>query len=86
MHECQDFKANGYLACLIGTPDVVLQRCASALVNGQDRRIDQDYKNAFYYALNEMAGLGETVIALADARLPPQKFPPGFKFNGHQVK
>jgi sodium/potassium-transporting ATPase subunit alpha len=85
VHECQDFKTNGYLACLIGSPEVVLQRCQVALLNGQDRRIDQDYKNAFYYAVNELAGLGETVVALADARLPPTKFPPGFQFNPHQV-
>ena len=85
VHECQDFKPTGYLACMIGAPEVVLQRCQVALLNGQDRRIDQDYKNAFYYAVNELAGLGETVVALADARLPPTKFPPGFQFNAHQV-
>ena len=64
----------------------MLQRCGSALINGQERQIDQDYKNAFFYAMTELAGLGETVVALCDARLPPNRFPPGFQFNTHQVR
>ena len=37
-------------------------------VQGQERPIDQDYKNAFYYAVNELAGLGKnyTNIYFAD--------------------
>jgi len=85
IHECADFKTNGYLACMIGAPELILQRCGSALVQGQERPVDQDYKNAFFYAMNELANLGETVVALCDARLPPRKFPPGFQFNPHQV-
>jgi sodium/potassium-transporting ATPase subunit alpha len=85
VHECADYQTNGYLGCMIGSPDILLQRCATALINGQERRIDQDYKNAYYYAVTELAGLGETVVAIADARFPPQTFPPGFKFSGSQV-
>ena len=85
IHECSDFKTHGYLACMIGAPELILQRCGSALVNGQERPVDQDYKNAFFYAVNELANLGETVLAVCDARLPPRQFPPGFQFNPHQV-
>jgi len=85
VHECSDFQTNGYLACMIGAPELVLQRCGTALVAGQDRIVDKEYQNAFMFALNEMANLGETVIALADGRLPARKFPPGFKFNPHEV-
>ena len=85
IHECADFKTNGYLACMVGAPELILQRCASALVHGQERQIDQDYKNAYFYAVNELGNLGETVVAVCDARLPPRKFPPGFQFNPHQV-
>jgi len=85
IHECADYKTNGYLACMVGAPELVLQRCSSALVAGQERPVDQDYKNAFFYAVNELANLGETVVAVCDARLPPRQFPPGFQFNPHQV-
>jgi len=85
VHECSDFQTNGYLGCMIGAPELILQRCSMALLNGKDRPIDQDYKNAFFFAVNELASLGETVVAVCDARFPPQKFPPGYKFNPHQV-
>ena len=70
---------------MVGAPELVLQRCSSALVAGQERGVDQDYKNAYFYAVNELANLGETVVAVCDARLPPRQFPPGFQFNPHQV-
>ena len=85
VHECADYKTNGYLACMVGAPELILQRCATALVNGHERQVDQDYKNAFFYAVNELGNLGETVVAICDARLPPRKFPPGFQFNPNQV-
>ena len=85
IHECADYKTHGYLACMVGAPELILQRCSSALINGQDRPVDQDYKNAYFYAVNELGNLGETVIAVCDARLPPRKFPPGFQFNPNQV-
>ena len=85
IHECADYKTNGYLACMVGAPELILQRCATALVNGQERQVDQDYKNAYFYAVNELGNLGETVVAVCDARLPPRKFPPGFQFNPNQV-
>jgi sodium/potassium-transporting ATPase subunit alpha len=85
VHEAADFRSNGYLACMIGAPELLLQRCGVALVQGQERPVDQDFKNAFYYAVNALAGLGETVVAICDARLPPSRFPPGFQFNSHQV-
>ena len=85
IHECSDYKTHGYLACMVGAPELILQRCGSALVAGQERPVDQDYKNAYFYAVNELANLGETVVAICDARLPPRQFPPGFQFNPHQV-
>ena len=85
VHEAADFRTNGYLGCMVGAPELILQRCGSALVQGQERPVDQDFKNAFFYAVNELASLGETVVAICDARFPPNRFPPGFQFNSHQV-
>jgi len=85
VHEAADFQTHGYLGCMIGAPELVLQRCSMALVQGQERPVDQDFKNAFFYACNELTGLGETVVALADARFPTARFPPGFQFNSHHV-
>lgn len=85
IHECSDFQTNGYLLTMLGDPETVLNRCATALVQGQLRDIDEDYKGAFRYACTELGGLGERLVALADWRLPPRRFPPGFKFSPQNI-
>ena len=85
INECQDYKTNGYLLSMVGDPEAVLNRCATALVEGRERPIDEDYKTAFRYACAELGGLGERLVALCDWRLPPQKFPPGYQFNSQNI-
>ena len=85
IHEAQDFQSNGYLLTMFGDPETVLNRCATALVQGQERNIGDDYRNAFRYACAELGSLGERLIALADWRLPPRRFPPGFSFSSQNI-
>ena len=68
IHEARDFQTNGYLLTMFGEPETVLNRCASALVQGQERNIDEDYKTAFRFACTQLGGLGERLIALCDYR------------------
>ena len=49
IHECADFQTNGYLLAMFGEPETVLNRCSTALVQGQERNIGDDYRNAFRY-------------------------------------
>ncbi len=53
---------------MMGDPETVLNRCSSALVNDQERNIDDDYVQAFRFACAELGGLGERLVALADIR------------------
>ena len=85
IHECQDFQTNGYLLTTFGDPETILNRCATALVQGHERTIDDEYRNAFRYACAELGGLGERLVALADWRLPPRRFPPGFQFSAQNI-
>ena len=55
------------LSCLI-TFQAVLSRCATALVDGQERPVDENYKSAFRYACEELGGLGERLVAFCDYR------------------
>ncbi len=71
--------------CLLGDPETVLNRCTTALVSDHEREISDDYVAAFRKACAELGGLGERLVALADLRLPPAKFPPGFQFNPNQI-
>ena len=68
IHEARDFQTNGYLLTMFGEPETVLNRCGSALVEGQERNIDEDYKTAFRFACAQLGGLGERLIALCDFR------------------
>jgi len=35
IHEAHDMQTNGYLVTMLGDPETVLTRCATALINGQ---------------------------------------------------
>ncbi|TRY70575.1 hypothetical protein TCAL_08725 [Tigriopus californicus] len=85
IHECHDYQQKGYLVTLVGDPEAILNRCSSAYVNGQERSIGDDYIAAFRYACTELGGLGERLVALADSRLSPQKYPPGFAFDSNNI-
>ncbi len=85
LHETPDVNTRGHLACMMGDPEAILNRSASALVDGQERPLDDDYMTAFRYACSELGGLGERLVALADRRLEPEKFPPGFQFDPNHI-
>ena len=55
-------------SCLTITFQAVLSRCGTALVDGQERPVDENYKSAFRYACEELGGLGERLVALCDYR------------------
>ena len=40
-------QTKGYLLTMVGEPEAVLQRCGTALVEGQERPVDENYKSAF---------------------------------------
>ena len=56
------------LSYLLITFQAVLSRCGTALVDGQERPVDENYKSAFRYACEELGGLGERLVALCDYR------------------
>lgn len=85
IHEAHDFQTNGYLLTMLGDPETVMTRCATALVSGQERTIDEDYRAAFRYACAELGSLGERLVALCDWRLPIRKFPPGYSFTTNKI-
>lgn len=44
IHECADFQTNGYFLAMFGDPETILHRCNTALVQGVERNIDEDYR------------------------------------------
>lgn len=61
-----DFKAedpkNPHFLVMKGAPERILDRCSSILINGKEKALDQEMKDAFNNAYLELGGLGERVL------------------------
>lgn len=81
IHETEDPNDPSYLLCMKGAPERILDRCSSIFVNGKEKVLDEEMKEAFNCAYLELGGLGERVIGFSDLKLPSDKFPPGYPFD-----
>lgn len=45
-----------------GAPERILDRCATIYINGEEKVMDDEMKDAFNNAYLELGGLGERVI------------------------
>jgi len=79
IHETED--KLGYLVCMKGAPERILERSSTIFINGQNKVMDEELREAFNCAYLELGGLGERVIGFCDLLLPKDKYPPGFKFD-----
>uniref|UniRef100_A0A1W7RA69 Sodium/potassium-transporting ATPase subunit alpha n=1 Tax=Hadrurus spadix TaxID=141984 RepID=A0A1W7RA69_9SCOR len=70
-----------YLICMKGAPERILDRCSTIFINGKDKILDEEMKQAFNDAYLELGGMGERVIGYCDYILPPESFPLGFPFD-----
>ena len=51
-----------YVLVMKGAPERILDRCTTALVNGQEVPIDQQFRDAFNGAYIKLGGMGERVL------------------------
>jgi len=61
------------------------ERCSTIAVDGEDKPITQEWKEAFQKAISELAGMGCRVIGFCDLMLPAAKYPPGFSFDPDNI-
>merc|ERR1711936_172768 len=59
IHETSDPSDKRALLVMKGAPERILQRCSTIVVDGQERPLSEDWKNAFETAYMELGGLGE---------------------------
>merc|ERR1712210_435749 len=63
----------------------ILQRCSTIVIDGEERELTEDWKNAFETAYMELGGLGERVLGFCDFRLPEDKYPAdSYPFHGDE--
>merc|ERR1712127_851505 len=81
IHETNDPSDRGYLMVMKGAPERIPERCTSIVVDGTERPLTEDWKNAFETAYMELGGLGERVLGFCDMMLPADKYPSGYPFD-----
>ncbi|CAB4063114.1 ATP1A [Lepeophtheirus salmonis] len=85
IHETDDKNDNRYLLVMKGAPERIMDRCGSILVNGEEKELNDDWRDAFNSAYLELGGLGERVLGFCDFILPADKYPEGYPFDADDV-
>lgn len=62
IHEIEEGNERTYLLCMKGAPERILDRCSTIYINGEEKVMDDEMKDAFNNAYLELGGLGERVI------------------------
>ena len=85
IHETEDKDDKRYLLAMKGAPERILQRCSTIVIDGEEKTLDDDWKNLFENAYMELGGLGERVLGFCDFYLDAEKYPEGFAFDADDV-
>merc|ERR1712002_824246 len=85
VHETEDPQDNRYLLVMKGAPERILQRCSTIVVDGQERPLNDEWKDAFNSAYMELGGLGERVLGFCDYSLPAEQYPQGYPFDADEA-
>merc|ERR1712226_89255 len=81
IHETEDKSDPRHLLVMKGAPERILQRCSTIMVDGTERPMAQEWKDAFEEAYMSLGGLGERVLGFCDFLLPEDKYPKGYPFD-----
>merc|ERR1711910_11390 len=84
VHETSDPSDKRALLVMKGAPERILQRCSTIVIDGQERPLSEDWKNAFETAYMELGGLGERVLGFCDYMLPEDKYPAGYPYDADE--
>jgi sodium/potassium-transporting ATPase subunit alpha len=84
IHETEDTSDPRYLLVMKGAPERILDRCSTILINGEDREMNDKWREDFNKAYLELGGLGERVLGFCDYYLPTDQFPVGFPFDADE--
>ena len=68
-----------------GAPERILERCTSIVIDGIDRPMTEEWKQAFNQAYMHLGGLGERVLGFCDFMLDAREYPQGYAFDPDEV-
>jgi len=81
VHENEDKNDGRYFLAMKGAPERILDLCSTIFINGEEKVLDEEMKEAFNTAYMDLGGLGERVLGFCDFHLPLEQFPKGYAFD-----
>ncbi|XP_077300641.1 sodium/potassium-transporting ATPase subunit alpha-like isoform X2 [Arctopsyche grandis] len=81
IHEPENFNDPRHIMVMKGAPEKILEKCSTIFIDGQERILDENMKEAFNNVYLQLGGLGERVLGFCDFALPSERFPLGFDFD-----
>ena len=66
-----------FLTLMKGAPERILDRCSTIMINGEEQKITQEWKDKYNEAYMELGGMGERVLGFAHHYLDASSFPKG---------
>jgi len=84
IHETNVADDDRYVLVMKGAPERILDRCSTILLNGEERALDDEWRDSFNQAYLELGGLGERVLGFCDFMLPSDQFPSGYPFDADE--
>ena len=83
--DLDDLDVPCHLLVMKGAPERILDRCSTILINGEEKPLDDEMKEAFNCAYLELGGLGERVLGFCDLVLDKEQYPKGYQFDQDEV-
>ncbi|XP_067896824.1 sodium/potassium-transporting ATPase subunit alpha [Heterodontus francisci] len=84
IHENEKSSESRYLLVMKGAPERILDRCSTILLNGEEKPLNEEMKEAFQNAYLELGGLGERVLGFCHLALPNNKYVEGYPFDADE--
>ena len=85
IHRLDDPNEDRHLLVMKGAPERILERCTSIVIDGIDRPMTEEWKQAFNQAYMHLGGLGERVLGFCDFMLDAREYPQGYAFDPDEV-
>ena len=85
IHRVDDPNEDRHLLVMKGAPERILERCTSIVIDGIERPMTEEWKQAFNQAYMQLGGLGERVLGFCDFMLDAKQYPQGYAFDPDEV-
>jgi len=84
IHENADPNDDRHVLVMKGAPERILDRCSTILIHGEEKPLNDEWKEAFNVSYMELGGLGERVLGFCDYMLPADQYPKGYPFDADE--